>query len=115
MTDQQDKKDSGDLMTSPARRTLSIDVDRYQQYLDGSGFSDEEKRVYIESLWSIIVMFVDLGYELSPVQKFSGEAITKAHATLLSQPDVISSKSVPLTTNLGGPRSRSTGDERIPS
>lgn len=115
MTDQQDKKDNGDLMASPVRRTLSIDVDRYQQYLDGSDFPDDEKRAYIEALWSIIVMFVDLGYELSPVQKFSGEAIAKVHGPLLSLPDVVSSKSIPLTKNTGVPRSRSAGDERIPS
>ena len=41
--------------------TLSIDWDLFGSYLDDSDLTDDQKREFIESLWSIVVGFVDLG------------------------------------------------------
>lgn len=46
--------------------TLSIDWDLYEQYLEESDLSDEDKREFIETLWSIVVSFVDLGFGIGP-------------------------------------------------
>ena len=48
--------------------TLSIDWELYGSYLDQSDLSDDQKREFIESLWSIVVSFVDLGFGIAPVQ-----------------------------------------------
>ncbi len=49
--------------------TLTIDCERYDQYLDDSDLTDAEKRQFLETLWSIIVSFVDLGFGVHPVQQ----------------------------------------------
>jgi hypothetical protein len=48
---------------------LSIDWDLYGSYLEGSDLSDEQKRELIETLWNIVVAFVDLGFGIHPVQQ----------------------------------------------
>ncbi|MCY0149335.1 hypothetical protein OEG84_16870 [Hoeflea sp. G2-23] len=47
---------------------LSIDWEFYGTYLDESDLSDDQKREFIETLWSIAVSFVDLGFGIAPVQ-----------------------------------------------
>ena len=42
--------------------------------LDESDLSPAEQRELIETLWSIVLAFVDLGFDLSPVQQICGEA-----------------------------------------
>jgi hypothetical protein len=60
--------------TPPAPPTLAIDWDLYGQYLDASDLSDADKRAFIETLWSIVVSFVDLGFGLHPTQQTCGQA-----------------------------------------
>ena len=49
--------------------TLSIDWELYGKYLDESDLSDADKQAFIETLWSIVVSFVDLGFGVHPVQQ----------------------------------------------
>ena len=51
---------------SPA---LTIDYALYEQYLDDSDLSEAQKREFIETLWNIIVSFVDLGFGVHPLQQ----------------------------------------------
>ncbi len=46
---------------------LSIDWELYGHYLDDSDLSEADKRACIETLWSIMVSFVDMGFRLAPV------------------------------------------------
>ena len=55
------------------KRTLQVDVERYQKYLDDSDMSEAEKKEFLQSLWSIIVSFVELGYGVHPVQEVCGK------------------------------------------
>ena len=74
----EDKKTSGhgglneqfDRSTKP---TLSVDVEKYRSYLDGSDMSDAQKEEFLQSLWSIIVSFVELGYGVHPLQEVCGK------------------------------------------
>ncbi len=52
---------------------LSIDWQLYEHYLEDSSLSDEDKRALIETLWSIMVSFVDLGFRISPTREICGE------------------------------------------
>lgn len=48
---------------------LTIDYALYERYLADSGLSDAEKREFLETLWLIIVSFVDLGFGVHPLQQ----------------------------------------------
>jgi hypothetical protein len=56
-----------------ARPTLTIDIGRYQTFLDQSGYSDEQKEEFLQALWAIIVAFVDLGFGVHPLQEVCGK------------------------------------------
>lgn len=53
---------------------LTIDWDLYGRHLEGSDLSEADKRLFIETLWSIMVSFVDLGFRLGPVSESFGDA-----------------------------------------
>ena len=46
---------------------LSIDWQLYADALDQSDLTDNEKREFIETLWYIVVSFVDLGFGIDSV------------------------------------------------
>ncbi|MFG1339970.1 hypothetical protein [Xanthobacter autotrophicus] len=50
-----------------ARPTLAFDAALYDRYLAESGLSEEQKREFLETLWTIIVGFVELGFDADPV------------------------------------------------
>lgn len=52
--------------------TLTIDWERYGTYLDESDLSDADKRAFLETLLSIVVSAVDLGFGIHPVQQAVG-------------------------------------------
>jgi hypothetical protein len=54
--------------------TLTIDWETYGKYLDESDLPDTEKREFLETLWSIVVSFVDLGFGVHPLQQVTDNA-----------------------------------------
>lgn len=58
---------------APARPTLAVDVERYQEYLDGADLTDAQKQEFLQALWSIIVSFVELGFGVHPLQEVCGK------------------------------------------
>ena len=113
MKDRQEDTGQNAKIASP-RRALTIDVDYYQSQLDDSNLSDAEKEAFLRALWNIICAFVDLGYELNPVQKFSGEAVAKAHERALASADVVSLLPPSTTPKKAAPRKRKLREDRIP-
>lgn len=59
---------------TPRSKILSVDVERFQNALDHSGMSDEEKAEYLQIIWSIVLEFVDTGYGIHPLQQSCGQA-----------------------------------------
>lgn len=55
------------------KRIVTVDVEKYQAYLDDSGMTDAEKTAYLEALWSLIVSFVELGFGVHPLQEVCGK------------------------------------------
>ncbi|MGH1349565.1 MAG: hypothetical protein ACRBBN_01970 [Methyloligellaceae bacterium] len=45
--------------------TLTIDVEHYQTYLDDMDIPDEKKRELVETIYSIVVQFVELGFGIT--------------------------------------------------
>lgn len=52
---------------------LEIDYALYESYLESSEWNDDQKREFLETLWNIIVQFVDLGFEIHPLQQACGQ------------------------------------------
>ena len=79
----------------PSRPTLTVDWDRYGEMLEDADLTEVQKREFLETLWTIIVGFVDLGFGIHPVQQVldgsSPENILNGGV-----PDVIESVSVTL-------------------
>jgi len=65
-----------------ARRTLTIDVAKYEDYLANSGLTSEQKEEFLRALWTIIVAFVELGFGVHPLQEVCGEGEETVDLTL---------------------------------
>lgn len=50
-------------------KTLVFDVDHYQPFLDYETIPDELKREFLETLWAMMVQFVDLGFGVEGTQR----------------------------------------------
>lgn len=59
---------------SMPRSSLTIDWELYAAMLEDSDIPLEQQKELIETLWSIVVMFVDLGFDLNPVTQICGES-----------------------------------------
>lgn len=56
-----------------ARRVFTLDVAKYERYLEGEDLSEDQKRQLIEAFWAIVVGFVDLGFNVMPESEFCGQ------------------------------------------
>lgn len=54
-------------------RELHLDVDYYQTMLDDPQLSEDQKRELIETLWNIVIQFIDLGFGIHPFQQAKAE------------------------------------------
>jgi hypothetical protein len=56
-----------------AKRMIKVDVDRYQSYLDGTNLTAGQKEQFIQDMWLVMMSFVELGFEVHPVQEVCGK------------------------------------------
>lgn len=61
--------------SKPTVPALRFDWTDWLPYLEDQDIPDEQKRELIETLWSIVVAFVDLGWKLNPESEICGEAL----------------------------------------
>lgn len=59
--------------TPPPIPSLSVDWGFYAAMLEDSDMPLDQQKELVETLWSIVVTFVDLGFDLHPVQQICGE------------------------------------------
>jgi hypothetical protein len=62
-----------DAKAETAWPALQIDVEYFQGFLDDHEIDESQKAELINTLWSIMVTFVDLGYGIEPTQKAMSE------------------------------------------
>lgn len=59
----------------PNTPSLRFDWQDWLPYFDDPDVPLEQKREMIETLWSLVLSFVDLGFDLNPIQISCGEAL----------------------------------------
>lgn len=97
--------------TPPHFKALTFDWRAYEKYLDDDDLTDEQKRQCLETLWELMVAFVDLGFNIHPVQQaghgskdgdFTGDSSggcgLKDDLSTLNLLDVIASMPIPEKT-----------------
>lgn len=57
------------LQADRTRSAITVDYERYAHFLDDSDLTEEQKREFLQTLWSIVCEFVALGFEVHPAQQ----------------------------------------------
>ena len=66
----------GDLKTefdATTSRMIKVDIERYQSYLDGTELTAGQKEQFLQDMWLVMMSFVELGFEVHPVQEVCGK------------------------------------------
>lgn len=71
----------GVVVAARPQRSVEIDTVKYQKYLDDPSLSEAQREEVIRALWSIMTIFVDLGFGIHPAQQVLEQA-ADAQATL---------------------------------
>lgn len=45
-------------------RTVQIEIDKYQKYLDDPNLTNTQRTQLLEALWIILTSFIDLGFRI---------------------------------------------------
>lgn len=69
MEDTKDKKLLPGITALQEKPIVTVDYEFYAKFLEDSEMNEAQKRELIESLWNIIVQFVDLGFGVHPLQQ----------------------------------------------
>ncbi|WP_223424864.1 hypothetical protein [Tateyamaria pelophila] len=97
-----DEKGLSSKFDASAKPTMKVDVERYQAYLDGSDLSDAEKAEFLQTLWQIIVSFVDLGFGVHPLQEVCGKESGTVSDGAKADSDGVCSKEPEIEDNPNG-------------
>ncbi|MEL6259293.1 MAG: hypothetical protein AAFQ67_09575 [Pseudomonadota bacterium] len=60
---------SGTNIDPDGGRVVTVDYERYARFLENADLSEEEKQAFLETLWSVILEFVSLGFGVHPLQQ----------------------------------------------
>ncbi len=60
-------------------KTLIFDVEKYQALLDSDDIPEDKKVELLETLWAIMVQFVDMGFGIHPLQNAEDRTDKKLH------------------------------------
>ncbi len=68
-----DRPDLSARLNAPPRSTLTVDVAKYEAFLEDTNMTDAQKEEFLQALWSVIVSFVELGFGVHPLQEVCGQ------------------------------------------
>jgi len=74
---------------------LTLDVERYDAYLANSDLTEEQKQAFLETLWNIVVSFVDMGFGMDATQAACGQLLQTAFEDTLRDSDMVKSDTLP--------------------
>ena len=79
----------------PSRPALTVDWARYAAMIDDPEISAADKQQFLETLWSIMVAFVDLGFGIHPLQQACEQDLTLDGLTAEGARNVLKSTLAP--------------------
>ncbi|UES36690.1 hypothetical protein [Roseibium aggregatum] len=82
----------GASVTPTAMPSLGIDWDYYMEMLEESDAPDAQKRELIETLWGIVVAFVDIGFGVHPIQQACEQNKVFEQISALDLPEMLDLK-----------------------
>lgn len=97
--------------TSPAKPVLRVDIDKYQHHFEDTDLTEPQKRDVIEALWSIVVSFVELGFDVQQVQHACGKVPESASLGPIPAPDEVQLDITKATRKFED----ANGDRRLPA
>ena len=56
-------------MSNTGKIPLTIDIARYEHFLQNSNLNQVEKEQWLNDLWSVICSFIQMGCEVQPIQQ----------------------------------------------
>lgn len=59
---------------SPAQRSIHLNWKDWLPYLEDSNATEADKKKVIETVWSIAMAFVDLGWDINASEESSGQS-----------------------------------------
>ena len=71
--------------------SLTLDWKLYEGYLEDSELTQDQKQEFIETLLGVIASFVDLGFEMHPLQQVGGEELSLDKLSTQDKKDMIKS------------------------
>ncbi|MEM8985429.1 MAG: hypothetical protein AAGC95_01790 [Pseudomonadota bacterium] len=63
------KDDITHINSSDSQPIITVDYERYAQFLEDTDLSEDQKREFLQTLWNIVVEFVSLGFGVHPLQQ----------------------------------------------
>lgn len=65
----------------PRPPALQFDAQAFLTYLDGLDLTDDQKHAFIETIWSITLQFIDLGFGIDAMTQACGANAVSARQT----------------------------------
>lgn len=75
-----------------SRPVVTVDYEKYAHFLEDAELSEAQKREFLQTLWNIIVGFVDLGFGVHPAQQAQnpcGQLAENLSLSAISQADKV--------------------------
>jgi hypothetical protein len=58
---------------TPPKLAIQFDAQEFAHFLDASDLTHNQKLDYIQTLWGIVLQFIDLGFGIHPLQQACGQ------------------------------------------
>jgi hypothetical protein len=62
------RQKQSDIATHPPP-SIKLDVERYDHLLNNTSLTPDQRREFLEAMWNLIVGFVDLGFQVEPLDE----------------------------------------------
>ena len=66
---------------------LTFDPEDFKSFLEDCDLTDDEATEFLHVMWNIVVQFVDLGFQIHPLQQACGQDQEKSLKPALTAPD----------------------------
>jgi len=76
-----------DTVTPPM--ALTLDIEKYEHFFEDEEMTESQKREYLETLWNIVVSFIQMGVEVRPALETCGKPAVSADCREVISGDVV--------------------------